>query len=225
MRKSKQKQDIEERIDNSANSESLHDWLKRKYHMSYRAFQRKSKERKDGLRLEYIDDTGNEIPGFDPIRAVYEIDDETYAKIEDYAASMGISPRAYIMLSLLQHEAYDDEECELGSDCVTNWMEWKSGVYKDISAFDRIAFTQLQELEDKGYLHVQDVEPFFTGQEEIVGRWDIYDSPAENPYFRRVTGNLIHMPTGGFQRFREAQGTQSGKPLRNEIIQFSDLQR
>lgn len=42
-------------------AKSLSSWLFLKYDMDYKSFCRKSKKRKDELRKEYYDDTGNTI--------------------------------------------------------------------------------------------------------------------------------------------------------------------
>ncbi len=55
---------------------SLTDWLFLKYDMTYKAYRRKSKSRRDELREEYVRDTGNELkPAGDELRSVEDEDE------------------------------------------------------------------------------------------------------------------------------------------------------
>ncbi|MBE5917127.1 MAG: hypothetical protein E7273_09850 [Pseudobutyrivibrio ruminis] len=49
---------------NPAKATTLSSWLFLKYDMSYKTFARKSKAKKDELRQEYVNETGNTIKGW-----------------------------------------------------------------------------------------------------------------------------------------------------------------
>lgn len=50
--------------ENEEKATTLSSWLFLKYDMSYKTFARKSKAKKDELRQEYVNETGNTIKGW-----------------------------------------------------------------------------------------------------------------------------------------------------------------
>lgn len=70
-----------------AKAKSLTDWLFLKYGISYKAFQRKSKERKDELRAEYTEETGNVVGGN---RNTPRYDPEEWERWREQLMDMGL---------------------------------------------------------------------------------------------------------------------------------------